>query len=540
MNRFFLTLIMVTSLWGTVENTQAQTTSNCIPKPPVRVSHKQMFEDFDQFVQIVKTYNAQWEIRAAHTGYDIVAEYEKRRNKIRRIHNYWQFIGFMKDNLYYLLDCHAAMREVYYDIPVPIYAPGQSFYDSSHIADIYNGYLQYEQQQLSKSSRNRTPVYYESVNSQYIDGQYYMAAYFSFKNPKTKDSICFSNAKIISYDDRNIDDYVREQIGFWPPTSVRWDFKYNKYYTDALFLSPCKKIEIEKESGEIIEFIPNDYPVKIQQNVFKDVRDNLEDFINNYWKNKVPHQVLFFPEQRILYIYTESMYSHNEYNLPDTIKQVGKDKNISKVVIDVRGNQGGGDEFWMDILSSIVKDSILVKDELAINANEEVLSFFYTEYPDEITKKFAIREIPFLGEKKMLVNTGFDYIIPDSNSLNFEGPIYIFQDGNTFSSGHSFSSLAKQINQLVSMGESTGNMVGFGFNPWGWQLNNSKFTFKFEPAIDLSGATKWEDTFQCIPEIIINPTLREKNEYDTYRWGMDTESFLLKKDYLFRKVMEIE
>ena len=90
------------------------------------------------------------------------------------------------------------------------------------------------------------------------------------------------------------------------------------------------------------------------------------------------------------------------------------------------------------------------------------------------------------------------------------------------------------------MGMSTGQIVGFGFNPWGFQLKHSKYTFKFETAIDLSKAERLEDTFQCIPEIEIIPTIEELDNYDTYREVIELEAFLLTHDYLFKKVLEMK
>jgi hypothetical protein len=177
---------------------------------------------------------------------------------------------------------------------------------------------------------------------------------------------------------------------------------------------------------------------------------------------------------------------------------------------------------------------------VALNCNDEVKAYFSAEFPPEMTQEFVIKEIPLLGNKKMIIHEGKSAIVPDSNSLNFEGQIYIFQDKETYSSGHSFTSIARQIPQLVSMGIPTGNMTGFGFNPWGFQLKNSRYTFCFEPAIDLSKAEKWEDIFQDIPEIEVIPTLQEQNDYTHYIGLIELNEFLLNYDYLFKKVLEIK
>jgi len=514
----------------------AQKSKQKVPNPPVKITQQQMYEDFDQFLYIIKTYNAQWEIRKEHTGYDMLAVLKQRREKIAKIKNYWEFIDFMDVSLDYILDVHAKRREDYYDVPNPRYAPGQSFYDSAYISDISTGLETY----LSQSKSN-TPYkdLLQTIAAQYLDGHYYMMAHFIFINAHTKDTICFQNARIIAYDYKPIDLYAKSQIGSLAPHEIRWDFDKQKYYVNRLFVSFNKTLKVEDETGTVYEFIPNRYGIQMQKSANKEFRENMENFYAMY-KKWEPQRVAYLPEQRILYIYTQMMSWQEDYNLIDSIKKEGRGKPIDKIVIDVRGNQGGGDGFWIDMLSAIIKDTLFFEDNVALNYNDEVKAYFSAEFPPEMTKEFVMKEIPFLDNKKMLVHNGKDYIEPDSNSLQFAGKIYLFQDRETYSSGHSFTSLARQVPQLVSMGLSSGQMAGFGFNPWGFQLKHSKYTFRFESAIDLSKAEKWEDTFQCIPEIEVIPTIKELEDYHIYRCIMELDKFLLTHDYLFKKVLEMK
>lgn len=506
-----------------------------VPKPPVKITKEQMYEDYDQFLKIIETYNAQWEIRKKHTGYDMLSVLQERRNKIEEIKGYWEFINFMDNSLDFIIDVHAARRPVFYDIPHPRYAPGQSFYDSTHISAISSGLEQYLDH---KTANIRYKDYLRLIAAKYIDGYYYMMAHFLFKNADTGDSISFQNARIIAYDHQPIDIFVKNSIGDFFPYTVRWDFNNHKYYTTKLFISFNKTLKVEGDDGQFYEFIPNHYKTQIQGPTTKGHKNSPQN--NDLYEKWDPQRISYLPEQKILYIYTEMMNGQEDYNLIDSIKVIGKGKQIDKIVIDVRGNQGGGDGFWCNMLSAIIKDTIYYQDRVALNYNDEVRAYFISEFPVEMTKEFTMMEFPFLDNKKMLVREPISNIDPDTNSLQFDGPIYLFQDEQTYSSGHSFTSLARQVPQLISMGVSTGMMAGFGFNPWGFQLKNSRFTFKFEPAIDLSMADKWEDSFQCIPEIEVIPSLEEWNTYSTYRNITPLHDFLLHYDYLFKKVLELE
>jgi len=532
MKRLILTALL---LWTVSAMGYAQTQPTRYPKVPVKLTNEQMYADYDQFVDIIKTYNAQWEIRKEHTGYDLMDILQNRRTKIDSIENYWAFISFMNNSLLYLLDNHAGRTTCYYKVKENRFAPGQSFYKSKKINKIDAGFGKYAS--IRNASDTISP-YFHTMATHYIQGEYYMLASLLFANRRTNDSISFKNVHVIACDNMPVDEYVKNKmIGLNYPYHIRWDFDNNKYYTNQLLIDYDKPLKVEDHNGIVYEFIPNHYPIQIQS----PSNDSLSAHIEFYYQKYTQRELQFaryFEKERILYVYLEMMQFQKNYNVIDSIRQIGKGKPIEKIVIDVRGNMGGGDGFWMSLLSAIVKDTLLVQDKVALNANDPTIRFFRTEYPPEMVKEYEYVDIPFLGNKKMFVHTHFGTIDPDTNSLNFDGPIYILQDENTFSSGHSFSSFARHSDQLISVGVPTGDMVGFGYNPWHFQLDNSLYSFHFEPAIDLSFAENWEDTFQCVPEIIVWPTIDELLDYKSFRYLLDIKDFLFSKDYLFKKVIE--
>lgn len=514
----------------------AQKTPSTSNPTKLHISKNQMYEDFDEFINIFKTYNAQWDIRAELTGYNVIQELENRKECISNIKNYWQFIDFMSDNLNFLIDDHATMRLVYYNILHPRYAPGQSFYDSTGIKEIATGLDKY----LVKRGKRKGPKdYFYGVSSKYINGQYYMAMYWRLINPLLKDTISLKNARIIACDHEPIDTYVRKSIGKSYPENTRWDFHNNKYFTTNLWIQLDKTLKVENEDGRIYEFIPDDYSIKLFQKSDDELRNNQSIYKNKELIYKKDHIVRYYPEQQVLYIYLHQMSSPENYNLLDSLRKEAFNKTIEKIVVDVRDNIGGGDGYWYDLLSFLISDTISFEHRVALNCNEHVSAFLFAEFPPEMTQQFSIQEIPFLHNKKMFVREDVMTIEPDSLSLMYSGPIYILQDEKTYSAAHSFASLAKQIPQLISVGVSTGDMVGFGLNPWGFQLKHSKFTFQFEPAIDLSGANRLEDTYQCIPEIEVIPTIKEISDYYDWRWKIPIEDFLFTKDYLFMKIIQL-
>lgn len=513
--------------------------SQKVPKPPFKVSKAQMYEDYDQFLHIVETYCPQIEVRMK-TGYDMMGVLRERRGQIANIKNYWEFILFMDGSVDAILDMHAHRRGWFSGITHPRFAPGQSFYDSTGLSVISKGCTAYNK---SKYSQNNKWLW--TLGSRYIDGQYYCTNLYTFIDKSEHDSICFKNARVIACDRQPVDSYVRHRMFHeMPAYHILWDTKREKYFTDMLMVDYDNVLKVEESEknefgyGKVYEFVPNHYGIKMQELVNKEMRENYEQYSARF--KKWPCQfVSFLPESKTLYIYTEQMYPWKEYQLMDSIKKAGAGKKIEKVIVDVRNNPGGGDEFWYNILSAIIKRPISFEYNLALNGNSEVMAYLSAEFPTAMVNEYQKDTIPFLDNKVMWVSHGTDTLYPDSNSLGYDGKIYILQGLKTGSAAHSFSAVAWQVPQLVSIGVSTGQLAGFGLNPWGFQLKHSHYTFSFEPALDISGANTWNETFHCMPEIELEPTIQDINN-EIYMYLMSPEEFLPKYDYLFKYILNLK
>lgn len=503
------------------------------------MSKAEMYEDFDQFVEIIKTYNAQIEARKLLTGYDMVAEIQKERAMINQIDYWWQFRMLMGRCLTKTLDVHAHECLSYYNVSESRYAPGQSFYDSSSIL-----YLN----KLIKENHSYYNKFWDSIYKRnwlltmnfYLNGKYFEFGTYQFINRYNKDTVKLVNFEILECDGVPVNKWFDdEMIGYLDAANVSWDYDKGHYYGKYIFLPHKIKIRDIENKVEYV-FDKDSFNIIMNGCPYAEIPKKIE----KHQESSHDRAVRYFKKGHVLYIYTKFMFDP-ENHVADSIKLVSRNKRIDKVVIDVRGNRGGGDQMWVNMLSAIIRDTLKWNYCLCFNDNEQVRHFIKTECPHiSLDSDYKSAVYPLLGGKCVLMPVDTEYmLVPDSNSLAYTGKIYLLQDAKTYSSGHSLTSIARMIPQLVSVGMPTGNLAGLGFNPWLFQLKNSKFTFSIETGIDLSGVKTLEDIFQDRPEIEVYPTFDEYIKYyHSYNYYFDThdKEFLYNYDYLFKYIMNLK
>jgi hypothetical protein len=249
-------------------------------------------------------------------------------------------------------------------------------------------------------------------------------------------------------------------------------------------------------------------------------------------------KIKYYDSLNVLYIYLGEM--DYDSNFVESIKKM-KGKQIDKIIWDVRDNLGGSDYAWVSVLKAIMKDTIPAKFQIGFRNTTAMWRIFenYLEYYSEDTIK---QIIPFLDNTEFLTVVGKGADVPDSNSLQYEGEIYILQNEFVASATGSLLANAQHIPQLITVGVPTGNLMGVGFAPMAFQLPESKFTFIMEACVDLTDCKTAIDVFHDRPKIEIYPTLEEIIEMNNYGYFLNKrgDEFLFKHDYLFKKVLEMK
>ena len=199
----------------------------------------------------------------------------------------------------------------------------------------------------------------------------------------------------------------------------------------------------------------------------------------------------------------------SDYNkIKDFLKDV---EEYDKLIIDIRGNSGGEDDYWKRIVELLIDQPLEVQyysffknghrleldgyrvDGLTTlnDLDEEKLK----ELPEEVQNDFAFYKIN-------------DIKINPLEEINFKGKIYLLVDGEVNSQAENFASFAKDTGFARLVGERTGGNKSFEDIPIAY-LRNSKFAVSYsrELVINADGTISMET--KTTPDIEVDSTIDE-------------------------------
>lgn len=360
----------------------------------------------------------------------------------------------------------------------------------------------------------------------YYNGSYYMTGNHNLIN-KDKDTLNIHCLKVFSYNNEDFTEYVGKKF------KDSWDHKNNFFFREDWWMPlPDRGIIKGEQDGKMIEFNMSDYYGRMLNDRTRVDLDNIPVKKGSiYETNK---EVKYFEKDSILFVYLDKM--SEDASFYDKIKLEGRNKFIKKVIIDVRDNRGGNDLVWHNTLRAIIKDTLPYPAQIAFNDNK-LMRDKLINY-GEITR-FEI--IQYLDNRRYgIISDTTMTLAPDSNSLKYGGKIYILTNRGTYSSAHSLVSYADYLDNLVSVGESKGQIVGFGIMAQLFQLKYSKFTFRLSTTMDVTHCKKPLDIYHDFPEIEVIPSIEEVLLYPKSGYDIKSEEYLYQYDSMFKKVLELK
>lgn len=357
----------------------------------------------------------------------------------------------------------------------------------------------------------------------YINGKYLVYVPFQYD-----EAVFRSGFELIECNGKPIQEILPSLISQVSP--LRWDIENEIYYKDNFYKAPkfirTGKINLgfKDGSGNVIR---KDFKFNERIDFLEEAQRKVGYFTQEEEK------VLYFDKEEILYLRIPRMDRNKVSFYTDKIDSLyNSNTKISKVVLDIRGNGGGSDKCYTNILKHIISEPIKEPFKVAFPKNAFISSYFGFK-PGDV----SVEESPLLGDLPFYIYEKNQEIKPDSTSINYNDKIFILQDEFIYSAAGNLSALAKSNSNIITIGNRTGLCGGKQTSPVYFSLPNSKLIYRLEPMLDFSNVIEVEDLFHnevshYIPNTLEDYKRRIFNKNDIY-----SVEFLREHDPLFKMVI---
>lgn len=192
-------------------------------------------------------------------------------------------------------------------------------------------------------------------------------------------------------------------------------------------------------------------------------------------------------------------------------------KDYNKLIIDIRGNSGGDDLYWMkNVIEPLTKEKISVGNYIFTRGN-----YGKPFYEARWMKQSPISKLDknILENFPQEIKMDFDYYhisnrtIQPKNPIDFDGKIYLLVDKGVYSSSESFAAFCKDSGFATLVGTTTGG-DGIGIDPLFFSLPNSGIVIRFSSLLALNGDWTINEEVQTTPDIDIDSAVGYSYEND--------------------------
>jgi hypothetical protein len=264
--------------------------------------------------------------------------------------------------------------------------------------------------------------------------------------------------------------------------------------------------------NELYKVLNGDKAVQRYENSKKASKNNnLDSTANNNGliKNNLTQEII--EKDKIAYM---GIKMFNILNMQEDSKSINEFlnsvKNYETLIIDIRGNGGGGENYWKDyIVPLLINKPVQCNNYLLFRGGDYSDKFIKSRFNDNslipinnITNENLSNMPPetLSTFKTYVKNT---YTISPNNSINFKGKIYLLVDGDVYSSSEAFAVFSKSTNFATLVGEKTGG-DGIGIDVALCMLPNSGFVFVYAQTMGLTYNGTCNEEYKTEPDIKVS------------------------------------
>lgn len=450
---------------------------------------EEKLEDFRYAYDVLKDSFPFFEIEKEKTGFDWLANKDNFEEKIKETQNNNEFYNTLNGIINMIQNGHTGvLSPTRYEGIVPGYkdisnhAWGQVLTQKG-VQDKYRDWAN-----LIDDTRIVLPI-----KLGYIEGKY--VAVEDFEDVKR-------GWIINSIEDKPADIYFKENMDKY---YLNYDDKRDKLYTKS------NMIVAEEEKQYKITFITKDNK-KLDKyfNPMEYIQDNSIQNANTSSEEKV------LKEGKVGYIKVKSMSNRTLQSDGKKIIEFYKSiKDYPYLIIDIRGNGGGTDEYWKNnIVEPLISDSESSLVAMAYKGSyikpflrgRGITTKPIEKLPEQFSSKHALQMETFLTTSRT---------IKPKNTVGFKGAIYLLVDDRVYSSSESFAAFSKGAGFATLVGTTTGG-DGIGIDPCVMALPNSGLVVRFSLDMGINSDGTINEKEHTKPDVFAEIT------YEDFIKGEDT------------------
>lgn len=344
----------------------------------------------------------------------------------------------------------------------------------------------------------------------YIEGNYIVTnpSYVSEDILKKYDIPEYSMLK--SVEGANIDNYISSIVD---KKFLKYDNKRSKLKASSLNI-PCRegqgiRLTFQTPEGKVIDrtlqAIPYTPPKRSMEGP-----DKLYD-------------TAIIEEGKLAYIKVSSFSSFYVEKDREGIHKFFEDiKDYQNLIIDIRGNGGGSENYYTTNLVAPLIDKKLETDlYMAFRAGDYIKPFLKSRgiftksidampeglnYPEELKSDFS----GFLPSSRE---------VSPKNPVGFKGKIYLLVDDYVYSSAESFAVFSKATDFATIVGTRTGG-DGIGIDPGLFALPNSGLVIRFPLEMGLNPDGTSSEEASTEPDVYVEQAYGDYIKYNEYKGGI--------------------
>ncbi len=455
-----------------------------------KLTKEQMYMDYDSLRMVLHKYWPHGEVQRLVTGYDACGRIDELRGAIDTVTCEAGFFSVIMQMMFACNDQHVSMS----------WEPWCR--EESAITNEW-------------SKRYYTFGYDQKRAVKYVGGRYYTLRQV---DAETGEEVVPSGARLLAVGGIPIDEYAAG-ANMRMQANTLWDWERGKFYT--VDLNDPRTIGAADRNTWTIRHGGRTRTVDLDG-----TRTEVRTSPNAGFSG-----VKYFERDGILFVRLPSMSPQVSAEICGQIEAYA-DRSINKVVIDVRGNGGGSDMAWMELLAAITDRTIAPDCRMA----------FKERWRAEGSGANAERVV--YGRDTLYAVAGPDKIEPSERSLRYGGKIYVIFDADRcYSSTGSLLSACAVDDRLVSVGQRSGFLLGVGTTPMPGFLDHSKIVYRIPLALEVTGAREGHPEDCYMGRVDVEVPVRSFRKFYAPYYDTDEdiygEEFLYKHDACFRRILRL-